>query len=189
MTRSLRYWHPGTIYHVMCRGNRKSEIFKDETDNRVYLKILMNVKNKYDFELHCYCLMVNHVHLLIETHDVPIGTIMKQIDMTYSIYFNHRYKLVGHLFQDRYKSEVIYDDRYLLTASKYIHLNPVKSNIAKDPQEYEWSSYSAYTGKTENELVSTERILSYFEGNKFAYQFFVWGSDPLPKKVMGSDPQ
>ncbi|HYK74224.1 MAG TPA: transposase, partial [Pseudoneobacillus sp.] len=114
------------------------------------------------YYLHSYCLMKTHIHLLLETKDIPITEIMKPIHTQYAVYFNKRYDLVGHVFQGRYKSELITDARYFLNASRYIHMNPLEAEIASVLQDYYWSSYSSYFTPTPNPLVSTEKILSFF---------------------------
>jgi hypothetical protein len=106
--------------------------------------------------------MTNHVHLQIETGDINISEIMKRINMLYAIYFNKKYRFVGHLFQDRYRSELIEKTPYLLEISRYIHLNPVRANIVPKPEMYEWSSYRVYTGDQRDRLTDTEKILGCF---------------------------
>jgi len=165
MARKKRIWYPGAIYHIMCRGNHRHEIFRDGEDYQVYLTTLMEAKKMYKYNLYSYCLMTNHVHLQIETSDIDIGTVMKFINMNYAIYFNKKYKFVGHLFQGRYRSELIEKDAYNLEISRYIHLNPVKAKMVEHPLEYEWSSYHNFFGKQQKELVTTEKILNYFNGN------------------------
>ncbi|WP_346897506.1 transposase [Clostridium sp. UBA7503] len=162
MARKLRIWYTGAIYHVMCRGNRKKDIFLDSEDYQVYLKIIKKVKEELDFDIYSYCLMTNHVHLAIGTKDDDIGNIMKKINMLYSIYFNRKYDLIGHLFQGRYRSELIQEDKYILEVSRYIHLNPLRANMVTNAQDYKWSSYSTYLGLSKEKIINTERILSYF---------------------------
>jgi len=112
--------------------------------------------------------MDNHVHLLIDDNGNDISKVLKSINISYAYYFNNTYTRVGHLFQDRFKSEVINDDNYLLSASAYIHNNPVKAGIVSIPQEYKWSSYNYYLGKENYRggLIDTERILGLFSSNK-----------------------
>lgn len=174
MPRKPRVWYPGAIYHIMCRGNHRHVIFRDDEDRQVYLTKLLEAKEMHKYNLLSYCLMTNHVHLQIETSHVAIGEIMKRINMMYVIYFNKKYNFVGHLFQGRYRSELIETDAYNLEISKYIHLNPVKANMVQFPLEYAWSSYQDYLGERKDKLVSTEKILSYFKGNDpLQYQKYV----------------
>ncbi|MHB8918464.1 MAG: transposase, partial [Desulfocucumaceae bacterium] len=126
------------------------------------------MKEKYNFKLEAYCLMDNHVHLLINDNGNDISKVVKSINISYAYYFNKTYKRVGHLFQDRFKSEIVGDDNYLLSVSAYIHNNPLKAGIVRIPQEYKWSSFSYYRGKENyvSGLVDTERILGLFSSNK-----------------------
>jgi len=162
MPRKNRIWYPGAVYHIMCRGNHRHDIFRDEEDRLFYISTLREVKKLMPYILHSYCLMTNHVHLQIETGDINISEIMKRINMLYAIYFNKKYRFVGHLFQDRYRSELIEKTPYLLEISRYIHLNPVRAGIVPKPEMYEWSSYRVYTGDQRDRLTDTEKILGCF---------------------------
>ncbi len=174
MARKKRVWYPGAMYHIMCRGNHKHDIFREEADKQIYLQIVLQSKTKHDFVLFSYCLMSNHVHLQLKTKDTEISTIMKQINMNYAIYFNNKYGEVGHLFQGRFRSELIDSDTYILELSKYIHLNPVRAELVKRPQEYAWSSYHNYLGNKHDDLVFTDFILDYFKVNApTMYQVYV----------------
>ena len=173
MPRKNRIWYPGATYHVMGRGNHKQDIFMDEQDRLAYLANLRATKERYEFNLYSYCLMTNHVHLQIQTKDIDISTIMKRINMNYTIYFNKKYDLVGHLFQGRYRSELIYNDIYNLEVSRYIHLNPVRAQMVMQPQDYPWSSYQNYMGEKQDKLVSTDAIMRYFKGDPLLYQNYV----------------
>jgi len=165
MAKKKRIWYPGAVYHITNRGNRRADIFKDEEDYQVYLIILQQTMDKYPYILYSYCLMTNHIHMQIETKDVEIWHIMRYINLLYTKYFNNKYNFIGHLFQGRYKSEIIENDTYNLETSRYIHLNPVKANMVNTPIEYKWSSYDIYMGQRKSEIVSEEKILSYFKGN------------------------
>lgn len=163
MVRKPRIWFPGAMYHIMCRGNHKGEIFWDDQDRQYYRSIIKQVKVSHSFELHAYCLMDNHVHLHIETRDIEIGKIMKRINMLYAIFYNHKYQSVGHLFQGRYKSVLIKDDAHHLQITRYIHLNPVRAKISPRPEDYPWSSYRDFIGdNAECALVNIEKTLNYF---------------------------
>lgn len=162
MARKPRIWFPGAVYHIICRGNHQNQIYRCRDDRIEYLRILKEVQKESPYYLHAYCLMSNHVHLHIETIDTSIGEVMKQINMNYAIYFNHKYNFVGHLFQGRYRAEVIESDIYNLEVSRYIHLNPVRAEIVDLPIDYEWSSYREYMGIRTDDLVTTSTVLSYF---------------------------
>ena len=144
MARKLRVWWPGAGYHIMCRGNHRLEIFRDDEDRQVFLSMLAQVKEKRPFKLHAYCLMSNHIHFHLETIETDPGKIMKQLNMKYAIFFNKKYRFVGQLMQGRFRAEVVEDDRYFLALNRYIHLNPVEAGIVLHPKDYQWSSYNAY---------------------------------------------
>ncbi len=165
MGKKKRIWYPGAVYHIMNRGNRRSDIFKDEEDFQVYLTILKQTMEKYTYTLYSYCLMTNHLHMQIETKDVEIWNIMRYINLAYTKYFNNKYNFIGHLFQGRYRAEIIESDSYNLQTSRYIHLNPVKASMVERPIEYKWSSYGVYMGQVKSDIVNEQKILSYFKDN------------------------
>ena len=109
IARKLRDWYPGAIYHIMHRGVRRKPIFEDEMDHQVLLQIIKTSLSKYNCWLHAYCLMTNHVHLLLETGDIEIGKFMKYMSECYAIYYNHKYGYRGHVFESRYKSCLVKD--------------------------------------------------------------------------------
>jgi putative transposase len=150
----------------MCRGNHRNDIFRDDEDRQFYLATLRQAQKLYPYLLHSYCLMTNHVHLQVETLDITIAQVMKRINMLYSIYFNKKYSFVGHLFQGRYRAELIETDAYVLEISRYIHLNPVRAQIVRYPWDYPWSSCLIYLDNEPHPLVTTDKILSYFSHPK-----------------------
>jgi REP element-mobilizing transposase RayT len=133
----------------------------------MYLTILEETQQKYPFHLHSYCLMTNHVHLLLETLKIPPPIFMKSLNSRYAMYFNRKYKLTGHLFQGRYHDEVISSPIHLLEVSRYIHLNPVKAYIVKHPEEYPWSSYRSYVSNNSKSHIKTDAILRFFQNQPF----------------------
>lgn len=171
--RKRREWYPGAIYHVVARGNHKEDIFLNQEDYFEYMKYLNLINEKYPFKLYSYCLMKNHIHLQLATIDYEIWKIMRGINWHYTRYFNGKYEKVGHLFQDRYYSETIETESYLLQTSKYIHLNPVKACIIDKPIKYPWSSYGVYMGVRKNPLINDEHILMYFDDNRLLYKEYV----------------
>jgi putative transposase len=168
LAKKKRVWYSGAVYHITNRGNRRSDIFKDEEDYQVYLTILKQAMEKYSFTVYSYCLMTNHVHMQIATEDVEIWKVMRYINLAYTKYFNNKYNFIGHLFQGRYKAELIENDAYNLQTSRYIHLNPVQAAMVKTPIEYQWSSYGIYMGQVKSDIVTEEKILSYFKDNQQA---------------------
>lgn len=157
-----RTYVDGAIYHVTTRGNNRQTIFLQEADFRRCLKLLQSYKRKFAFKLHAYALMPNHVHLLIEPSvKANLSRIMQSFSIAYTKYFNKKHKQVGHLFQGRFFSKLIDQEPYLLVASRYIHLNPVKAKLVKHPTEYRWSSYPAYTLQQDAwALVDTQMVLA-----------------------------
>jgi len=155
------------LYHVIIRGNQRQRVFRSRGDYARYLKILEIYKIQYDYFLYAYVLMGNHVHLLIETREKPLSKIIQGINQSFTIYFNKRYGMVGHLFQGRYKAILCEKDAYLLSLVKYIHLNPIRAKLVKNLEEYPWSSHRCYVRRVENEgVVDTEQVLSIFSKNK-----------------------
>ena len=163
MARKPRVHFPGALYHVISRGNQCQVIFRADADRRRYLELLDRYRARYQFQLRAYVLMTNHVHLLMEVGKHPLAKIMQGLQQSYTLYFNRKYKLVGHLFQGRYKDILCDRDSYLLELVRYIHLNPVRSKMVTDPAEYAWSSHRDYlNGETTNgaAMVQSEWILN-----------------------------
>lgn len=146
-------WQEGAIYHITTRGNHKEAIFKDEDDFEAYLEHIdenLRYYSHLNYELIAYCLMSNHVHLMIKTEKEPLTSIMRRLNSKYTKYFNKKYDYVGHLFQGRYFAEIINNREHLLDVSRYIHLNPVKAKIVSNPKDYKWSSYSRFIETYDN---------------------------------------
>lgn len=165
MSRKNRIWYPNIMYHITARGNHRNDIFRDEEDYIVYLTIIEEVLEYYsdDYELISYCLMTNHVHLQIKTKERHIKDFMSKLNSFYVRYFNNKYNYDGHLYKDRYGSEVIENDKYALEVSRYIHLNPVRAKMVERPDEYRWSSYNMYIGKYKEKIIESDKILAYFK--------------------------
>ena len=144
MGRARRIHVPGTIHHVVNRGNNRQAIFRQERDYRDYLEVVARCKRKYAFEVFAYCLMTNHVHLLIRVgKKYSISRIMQAITVGHTKRFHHRYKTCGHVWQGRFKSPVVGEDRYLLSVMRYVEQNPVRSGMVRSPEDYAWSSYQS----------------------------------------------
>ena len=167
MARKPRIEFEGAFYHVITRGNQRQKVFKDKDDFLKYLEILSNYKIRYKYFLYAFVLMNNHVHLLIETQEIPLSKILQGINQSYTTYFNRKYKTVGHLFQGRYKAILCDRDEYLLSLVKYIHLNPVRARIVKTPDEYQWSSHHSYIQRTDKiNMIDTDQVLRMFSEDK-----------------------
>ena len=166
MARKPRIEIGGGLYHVISRGNNRRKIFRTHDDYLRFTNILAQQKARLPFYLYAYCLMPNHVHLLIEMRDDPLSRIMQRVLTSYSQYHNRKYKKIGHLFQGRYKSILCQTDRYLAELVSYIHLNPVRAKMVKLPERYEYGGHRAYIGLDKSGLVDTEPVLRHFGANK-----------------------
>lgn len=168
MTRVSRKLSETGIYHVMLRGNERRKIFLNDGDRKRFLDILSEKSKEKEFSVLAYCLMDNHIHMLIREGKDQINRVMKRIGISYVYYFNKKYNRTGHLFQDRFKSEPINDERYLMAAVRYIHNNPVEAIIVKDPVRYRWSSYNSYINKdnANNGITDRDFILKIFSDSE-----------------------
>jgi len=149
MARQARERCESGVYHIVTRGINRQDIFCDHEDYQRFLGTLEKVKID-KFDVYGYCLMSNHVHLLIHEKSEEIHQIMKRICTSYAWWYNRKYQRTGYLFQGRYRSECVEDDEYLLTVIRYIHNNPVKAGMVSKPEDYCWSSIQAYYGRPEN---------------------------------------
>lgn len=149
------------------------EIFQDDTDYQVFLLLLKKMIEKHGCNLHAYCLMPNHFHLLIETGQEEIGKTFKGITNCYASYYNQKYGYHGHTFEGRFKSCLVKDDAYFLQTSRYIHMNPVKAKITEHPEDYPWSSYRTMIRISDDRITQTEKTMSYFKNSIFHYREFV----------------
>jgi len=168
----------------MLRGNERKDIFIDEEDKGKFIKIVFKKKADGAFKLYAYCIMDNHLHLVIKEQNEPISRIVKKITTSYAYYFNAKYKRVGHLFQDRYKSETIEDEPYLISVIRYIHNNPEKAGISKK-ERYKWSSYPNYIEilRKTIELPEMKEILEIFSlDTKKALKEFIHYSNKYEEK-------
>ncbi len=167
MARPLRIEYNGALYHITSRGNERNPIYKEEGDYQRFRDILSELPQRYGIIIHGYVLMRNHYHLLIETPKGNITKVMHYVNATYTGYFNKKYKRIGHLLQGRYKGILIEKDRYLLSVSRYIHLNPIRAKMVKKPEEYRWSSYPEYAGKKQGKgWLTSEWILGQYSKDK-----------------------
>lgn len=166
MPRQLRLQYPGAIYHLMSRGNRRAKIFLDDVDRQDFIKTLAEACQKTGWQVHAYCLMPNHYHLVLETPEPNLVAGMAWLQSTYTIRLNHRHKLFGHVFSGRYKSQLIEGggNGYLRTACDYVHLNPVRARMLKARERllsYPWSSFGAYLAAPEHRpaWIRVDRLL------------------------------
>ncbi|HOD36773.1 MAG TPA: transposase [Syntrophales bacterium] len=166
MARKPRIHFHGAFYHVIVRGNGGQDIFWKDEDRQLYLRFLKDYKERHPFNLYAYALMKNHAHLLMEVGDVPLARIMQVVQFRYAKRFNYLHGKEGHLFQGRYKAILCDKDKYFLELSAYIHLNPVRGGLVKDPLEYPWTSYRVYMGSKQENLVDEEFLLRIFDDRK-----------------------
>ena len=148
------------IYHVIFRGINGQVIFQDNEDYEKFIETINAYKVISQYEIYAYCLMSNHIHLLIKEGKEELGIVFRRIGAKYVYWYNQKYRRIGHLFQDRFKSEVVEDDRYFLTVLRYIHQNPLKAGIEFDISKYPWSSYNDYL--VDKGICDTEFPLSFF---------------------------
>lgn len=160
MPRGPRISYEQAFYHVYNRGVARLPIFRDASDYRKFLKRLVELKTKKDFDhsIYAYVLMPNHFHLLIQTRKTPISKIMTSLATSYSMYFNKTYHRVGPLFQNRFKSKLCNKDAYFLGASRYILLNPIEAGLAKSLEDYLWSSYQELYGGLDVTIIDWEEV-------------------------------
>lgn len=144
MPRTARVKSNTGVYHLIWRGANRQEIFHDEEDWKMFLDILKKYKLKLKFSMYAWCLMSNHLHLLMKEGDENISNTMKRIGVSYAGYYNWKYRTTGHLFQDRFKSENVEERAYFLMVVRYIHQNPVKAGMVMRPDEWRWSSCCGY---------------------------------------------
>lgn len=161
MARKPRVDYKGALYHVMCRGNNGEYILKEDEDKQTYLDLIKKYKERYGFKIYSYCIMDNHVHMLIEREEVPLFKIMQGIQQSYTQRYNKKNKRTGHVFQQRYKAQLCNKEQYLLQLIKYIHMNPVKAGL-KEGLNYKWSSHSIYDRGKESNLIELEFVLGLF---------------------------
>jgi len=141
MPRQPRIVLEGLCYHVVSRGNQQQTVFLDEMDYYKYLKYLQKYKLKYNMKLYAWCLMNNHVHMALD--GVLLSKMMHDLNLSYSQYFQFKYKKTGHVWQGRFKSYLLKNNSYMIDCINYIEYNPVRAKIVERPEEYKWSSYSA----------------------------------------------
>ncbi|MCR1972385.1 dnaA protein helix-turn-helix [Clostridium cochlearium] len=167
LPRSARIKTDNSIFHIMVRSISEINLFQTDFDKKQYLNFIKFYQNIFHFKVYAYCLMNNHGHLIIDANGADISKIMHGINLKYSLNFNKRYKRHGHLFQDRFKSKIIDTEKYLITASAYIHNNPVDiQRFSKHPEKYKFSSLAVYLGlKKDPFKIVDEDFVMQFLGN------------------------
>jgi len=167
MSRPIRLDYPSTFYHVLSRGNEKREIFGDEEDYLKFLNTLGKMVERFKIEIHAYVLMKNHYHLLLRTQEANLSRGIQWLGVSYSVWFNRRHQRSGHLFQGRFKSFLIENERYLTAMCHYIHGNPFRAGMIENLSEYRWSSYQAYADKRHQPpWLTTNLVLGMYGGSR-----------------------
>ena len=168
MSRTPRKKSSTGIYHVMLRGADRRIIFSDDEDCNRFLETMKRAKGESGFRLYAWCLMGNHVHLLLKEGNETLEQVFKRIGGRFVYWYNVKYQRVGHLFQDRFKSEPVDSDAYLLTVIRYIHQNPVKAGLCERPEDYPYSSWKEYLSQAEladvsftETLIDREELLAF----------------------------
>ena len=165
MPRRARRKSESGIYHIMLRGINRQQIFEDKEDSEHFLETLNKYKKQCGYEIYAYCLMGNHVHILLREGKEDLTLMLKRIAGSYVYWYNWKYRRSGHLFQDRFKSEPVEDDEYFLTVIRYIHQNPVKAGLCKSVDEYAYSSYNEYVNN--RYIVDTDFCLGIIDREQF----------------------
>jgi putative transposase len=172
MSRRPRLFAPGLLYHVIARGNQRQSTFLDDADYGAYLRRLALYLERHGVSLHAYCLMPNHVHLLVRTGTTPLAKFMQGLQQSYTQWFNRVHEKVGHVFQGRYRAIVCDSDKYLVTLVRYIHLNPVRAGLVSRPDLYRYSGHRAFLAGRPTALVDPDLVLRLL-GGPTAYARFI----------------
>lgn len=173
MPRKPRIISSSGIYHIILRSINQHIIFEEDADYQKFLYILSDCKLKYDIDIYAYCLMDNHIHLLLHSNPESLSSLFQSLGTRFVRWYNSKYSRSGHLFQDRFYSSPIENDSHYLAALTYIHYNPVKANISQYPSEYRWSSFNAFYGQN-NPLINV------------SFSYDIAGSKDLLQKLFSS---
>ena len=164
MPREMRTFSSSKTYHNILKGIDDQTIFYDEQDRRIFLKQLLETKKEYGFTVHAYCLMGNHVHLVMRCDNPILSKAMQSLQIRYVRYFNKKYMRIGTLFRDRFRSKKVEDLEYFLEVCRYVHRNPEKAGIELT-QNYKWSSYQEYLGQGKRKIIDKNVLLHYFNNS------------------------
>lgn len=162
MPRLPRLFVPGAFYHVTARGNHRKDLFYRPADRRLLDGIVADALESSRVRLHAYCWMTNHLHLLLQVSDRPLGELMQRLGTRFARAIQRQVPTTGHLFENRYHALLVDVDAYFLELLRYIHLNPVRAGIVSSPEDYRWSSHGAYLGTRPQSWVTTDFGLSLF---------------------------
>lgn len=157
MARRARVISPTDYYHVIMRGNNRESIFSKKGQKQLFIDLLYEQVEDSLIDIAGYCVMDNHVHIAVKADLNDLTQAFKSINIKYAMKYNKEKDQIGHVFQDRFKSEIISNNINLIQVIRYIHNNPVKAKMVNSPDKYEWSSYNEYTGKVKTALISKEQ--------------------------------
>ena len=181
MVRPLRIEYPGAWYHVMNRGAQRRAIVEDDADRACFEEVLGTTSERFQVEVHAWCLMDNHYHLMVRTPEGNLGRAMRHLNGVYTQHFNRRHGRDGALFRGRYKAVLVEAEVYWTHLSRYVHRNPLEAGALADLSAYPWSSYPAYVGKAARpKWLVTDAVLERF-GNGAAYRRFVEDPEGEPE--------
>jgi REP element-mobilizing transposase RayT len=164
MARKTRLHLAGGLYHIVWRGNQQQDIFLDDQDYERFCALIGDGVARFGYRVHAYCLMSNHVHLAVQAARDPLSSPLQNVAFRYTQWVNRRWSRVGHLFQGRYKAVLVDHDAYLLELVRYIHLNPVRAKLVRDPAEFRWSGHRAYLGLAPVPWLTTDTVLGQLGG-------------------------
>jgi putative transposase len=174
MPRRLEKFVKGQYYHLYNRGNNRQNIFFERENYLYFLRLIRHYFLPQNLVIIAYCLMPNHYHLLGQCNSDNLSDLMKSLSLAYSKAINQRFNRIGSLFQGRFKGRLVDKEEYLIHLVRYIHLNPVKANLVKNPQEWEFSSYSEYAGLRQGKIPQIDLIRQQITSQR-AYQSFLDG--------------
>jgi len=189
MPRRKRLVPPEAAMHIMCRGNNKQNIFNNDDDKTRYYWFLRKLKEENKISIFHYCLMNNHLHLVVWLNsESRLSRFMKQLNLCYFNYFKRTYDYCGHLWQGRFKSNLIDTDSYLLQCGKYAELNPVRAGMVSSPGDYRFSSYNHYAKGARDLIVTNNPVYMSFsdidEKRRQQYIEFVVDSSIITKESL-----
>ena len=156
---SQKVIYEGGLYHIIQRAPGKDVLFLENRDFLYFTHLLKETNIKFFLTIFCFCLMPNHVHILLRINKTNLSEAMKYLFGRYAMYFNAKYQRKGHVFYGKYRASLCWDDRYLITASIYIHLNPYKAKLVSHPVDYQWSSFGAYIKRPRRTFLDYQYIL------------------------------
>lgn len=192
MPRKPRIHVPGGLYHVTLRGNGRQSIFFADLDRRRWMRLLADGIERYRCRIHAYCWMTNHVHMVVQVSDLPLGLLVGWVASQYARMINRRLNRSGHLFERRYRGTLVDADNYLLQLIRYIHRNPVAARMVDSPERYAWSSHRAYLGFRRPDWLTTDWVLKQFGGHReqaiSAYQRFMAEESQEPTALLVDTP-